>query len=140
MPTHPDLMLNSDSTLLRKMRRDGSDSKGRVKKSAFMPRANGNDRDGLSVSIKVDFWRALHRSKFVDEKCRACSISVRSIEQLNSYLENIRLDVILSNDDPDDPAHALITGIPDRTSGVEALAAAEFIADKLSKLARLYDF
>ncbi len=117
---------------LRKIRRSWIKARGGVKKAAFMPRENGNDRDGLSVSIETQELIGLHRTLFESESFCACSISASSIRGL-------RLDLVYAPKE-DDPAHALITGIPDRTRGQEELEQAERFAEKLAERAAEYRF
>ena len=117
---------------LRRIRNSEMNASGRIKKAAFMPRKE-KDRDGLSVSIERSELRESHRAKFESEGHRACQVAVRAVRELSP------LDVIPSPTQ-EDPAHALITGIPDRTRGPEELAAAEHFAEELAKRASRYDF
>jgi len=98
-----------------------------------MPRKNGRDADGLSVSIETPGLREMHRRKFEDDGHRACQIAVRSVRELPL------LDVIADATDQD-PAHALITGVPDPRQGPVQLANAEYVAGELAKRAGGYDF
>lgn len=105
---------------------------GRIKKTAFLPRANGGDRDGLSVSIEDAAYRDLHRTEFEGTSKLTASISVEAIEDLGLG--------VVPDPVPDDPRHALITGIPDRTLGdAEKLRATRF-AEQLASRAKLYAF
>ena len=98
-----------------------------------MPRRDGQDRDGLSVSIETEELSALHQVKFESEGHRACQIHVESVRELRP------LDVVADPND-DDPAHALIIGMPDRTLGTEQLAAVEHLAQELARRATAYTF
>ena len=98
-----------------------------------MPRRDGQDCDGLSVSIETEELSALHEAKFESEGHKACQILVESVRELRP------LDVI-SNPNDDDPAHALIIGMPDRPPGRAELAAVEHLAQELAKRATAYTF
>ena len=63
-----------------------------------------------------------------------CACSVSAIQT-----RHLTLDVIHSPDESD-PAHALITGIPDRTKGQVELAQAERFAEMLAERASEYSF
>lgn len=121
------------SKALRKCRRSDVKANGQVSKSVFMPRAEGQDRDGLSVSIQSNGFNDLHRQRFAVDGRQACSITVSVVRELNP------LDVV---PDPmeDDPTHSLIVGIPDRSLSVENLAAAEQFARQLAKRASPFTF
>jgi len=106
---------------------------GKIRKSAFMPRKEGQDRDGLSVSIETAEIAALHRAKFESDGHKACQIPVGSVRELP------QLDVI-ARPTAEDPAHALIIGIPDRTLGPAQLATVEHLAQELAKRATAYTF
>lgn len=118
---------------LRRIRTTEINASGKIKKAAFLPSRSGKDADGLSVSIED--WRLveLHRAKFESEGRRACCIRVSAVRRLD------HLDVV-ADCDVEDPAHALITGIPDRTRGIAELAAAEHLASELAKRACAYTF
>jgi len=108
-------------------------SSGRVKKSAFLPRKDGQDRDGFSVSIESAEHSRLHRELFETHGHRACQIRVAAIRELDP------LDVIHAPEQ-NDPMHALIIGMPDRTNGPDELAKVEYLADELAKRAAPYTF
>jgi hypothetical protein len=118
---------------LRRIRNSEINASGRIRKSAFMPRKGGQDRDGLSVSIETAELSNLHRNLFEAEGHRACQISVASVRELPA------LDVV-SDPTQEDPAHALIVGLPDRTLGREQLAAVEYLAQELARRASGYTF
>lgn len=118
---------------LRRIRSSEINASGRVRKSAFMPRKSGHDHDGLSVSIETDELSSLHRNLFEAEGHRACQISVASVRELPA------LDVI-SDPTQEDPAHAMIVGLPDRTLGHEQLATVTYLAQELAKRATGYTF
>ncbi len=98
-----------------------------------MPRREGQDRDGLSVSIEDSASIPIQRRQFEAAGHRACQVRVHSVREVKP------LDVVL---DPtrDDPFHALIVGFPDRTLGIEQLAMVERLAQELSRRATLYEF
>ena len=125
---------SGEANALRRVRRSEINASGRVRKGAFMPRKQGQDSDGLSVSIETAALSEMHRARFegAQEHC-ACCLRVDAIRGLTP------LDVVASGDD-DDPAHALIVGIPDVTQGDDAIAQAEYFAGELAKRARPYTF
>lgn len=114
------------------MRNGDKFADGRIKKTAFLPRASGADRDGLSVSIEDVAYRDLHRAEFEGTGKLTASISVEAIVALGLG--------VVPDPAPHDPRHALITGIPDRTLGdAEKLRATRF-AEQLASRAKLYVF
>jgi hypothetical protein len=117
---------------LRRIRRSWIKGSGSINSVAFEPRANGNDRDGLSVSIADDEHKEMHRHNFDSDSHTACAVAVAGVR-------NIDLD-ILHAPEIDDPAHALIIGIPDRTKGDDECMAAKQCAKLLSRIARQYWF
>ena len=97
--------LPDTAVALRRIRRDEAYTNGAVKKAAFMPRKNGKDRDGLSVSIEDPGLAEIHRAKFERENCRAVSLRVAAARAIS-------LDVV-RRPMADGPGHALVTGVPD---------------------------
>jgi len=133
-------LVTAAAALLRGTR-EADIKKGRVKKAAFLPRANGNDRDGLSVSIRDEAYRDLHKAIYVRPGRGTAVIgadAVRDISLRNAAGEEIRLDVHSAPEEAD-PLHALITGIPDRTVGETEKLMAERFAEQLANRAREYD-
>ena len=119
--------IRPEQNILRRMRRSDARSNGSIKKAAFMPGESGKDRDGLSVSLAIPEFAELHRARFENEGRRACFLSVELVRMIDPPRVLRSLDVI-SSPDEDDPAHALIVGIPDRTLGRNELAQAEYYA------------
>jgi len=119
------------AALLLRGAREADIKNGRVKKAAFLPRRNGNDRDGLSVSIRDEVYRDLHRTIYVRPGRATAVIGCDAVRAIN-------LDV---NPAPEyqDPMHALIVGIPDRTVGPQEQLLAERYAEQLANLAREYN-
>jgi hypothetical protein len=112
---------------------------GRINKSAFRPRLNGQDRDGLSVSISDPEYLELHRAKYEQPGKATVSIVVGDVREIGRRIgREIVLDVVAAPDD--DPRHALITGIPDLTLGEAQKLDAERIAELLAKAAKVYEF
>jgi len=107
-------------------------SDGRVKKTAFLPRAKGQDREGLSVSVLDPQYLDLHRAKYLQPEKATARVGVNAVREIG-------LDVI-ADPDPQDPRHALITGIPDRTIGDEEKLHAERFAELLAKQAVIFTF
>jgi hypothetical protein len=129
----PGAPIADQANCLRRIRKSDINASGNVRKSVFMPRREGQDRDGLSVSIECQDLCELHREKFQDAEHGACQIRVSSVREIPSL--DVTPDPI-----PDDPAHALIVGLPDRTRGPEELALVERIAQELARRARAYKF
>src|SRR6266566_5152790 len=92
----------TEGQALRRVRSSEINSVGKIRKSAFMPRAEGQDRAGLSVSIETAHLRAQHKAKFESRGHRACCVAFSGVRGLG-------LDVT-ADPRPDDEAHALITG------------------------------
>jgi hypothetical protein len=130
MPT--EVAVPDSAVALRKLRRSEINSSGRIRKQAFMPRAQGQDRDGLSVSIETTELQEVHRVMFETDDHRAARLKVIDIR-------GIELDV-KADPDEQDRAHALIVGIPDRTLGRVELEKAERFAQQLARLATPYSF
>ena len=128
----PQIRAPLDATALRRIRKSWIKGRGSVKKAAFMPRENGNDRDGLSVSIATPCLAEVHQAHFESDSFCACVVSAFQIR-------NLTLEILLAPEDYD-AAHALITGIPDRTFGTMELAQAERFAEKLAEMATEYHF
>lgn len=108
----------------------GSDQK--VKKSAFIPRRNGKDDGGISVSL---------RGGDTDEQLRVRMrqpAPLRSLVQIGcgvvrdiSIEDERPLDVLL-HPTPEDPLHCLITGMP-TGKDPEEIARATRLAQLLAK-------
>jgi hypothetical protein len=123
-----------EANALRRIRNSEiASSSGRIRKGAFLPSKSGKDRDGLSVSIENAALKILHQAKYEDGDHRACYLTVGSVRELKP------LDVEASPVE-DDPAHALIVGIPDRTLGINEREVAEHLASELAKRAIPYTF
>ena len=125
--------VDGPETLLRGMSKRDRYPDGKIKKSAFKPSRNGKDKDGLSVSINRSQHLELHRRKFdLPEKLTA-SITVFSVRAI------VGLGV-KANPLEEDPAHALITGIPDAPKDDSELKEAERMIAELAKAAKLFAF
>jgi hypothetical protein len=131
--TSAPIRLSNRANSLRRVRNSELNASGKVRKSAFMPRREGQDRDGLSVSIETAELSVVHRAMFEGDGHRAPQILVGSVRDLPP------LDVV-ARPTAEDPAHALITGMPDRTLGIEQLATVEHLARELAKRATAYTF
>ncbi len=108
-----------------------------VRKSVFMPRKNGKDNDGLSVTVvRPNVLTFLRQNLDAPEK-QAVTLHVGSIREI--HMDEYSLDV-KSNPVQNDPHHALITGFPPRApaeSAKDKLIWNRF-AELLAKHARLY--
>jgi hypothetical protein len=84
----------------------------RVRKSAFIPRANGRDNDGLSVSIVgIGTLATLRRFRSNRE---GVTLHVGYVREISA--NGCRLDVAADPID-DDPDHALIVGFRAASAG-----------------------
>ena len=105
----------------------------RVRKSAFIPRANGRDNDGLSVSIVGE--GTLARIRRFRPDTEGVTLHVGHVRDVSA--NGCRLDVAA---DPlnDDPSHALIVGFPARHPDESAQEKAVWnrLADLLARRAR----
>jgi hypothetical protein len=119
------------ASLLRRARAGDIRKNGTVKKAAFLPSTSGKDRDGLSVSIQDEAFRALHRTLYVLPGRKTAIIR-------SDLVRVIGLDVHEAPEEQD-PKHALIVGIPDLTQGGQQKVLAERCAEQLASMAREYD-
>jgi hypothetical protein len=91
------------------------------------------EKTAEGYTIENAALRAVHHAKYDDGERRACYVTVGSVRELKP------LDVVPEPDE-DDPAHALIVGIPDLTLGINELGKAEYFAGELAKRAKPYTF
>lgn len=122
----------SEDAALRGMRDSDIRPDGRIRKSAFKPRSNGQDRDGLSVSISDPAYVGRHRAKYDQPGKATASIVVKEVWKIG-------LNVIADPDETD-PRHALIAGIPDLTLGELEKREAERLAQLLADHANVHMF
>jgi hypothetical protein len=126
-------LLPDQTLMIRGIRRgEINQQTGKIKKTAFIPRRNGKDDDGLSVSQPANDSREglMKRLSNVDGFfCKFQAGLVRLIEE-----GVIRLDVCLFPTDLD-PYHALIKGVPVTK---EQIAIATRLAEKLAAIASKY--
>ncbi len=71
-----------DDAALRGMRATDVRGDGKIKKVAFMPRSNGKDRDGLSVSIADRDYPELHRAKYEQPGKAIANVLVRDVRSI----------------------------------------------------------
>jgi hypothetical protein len=100
-----------DSTLLvRSIRgRDINRQTRAIKKSAFLPRRNGNDNDGLSVSEARSETVSQLVRRVASKEGIFCSLIAGGVRAIS--VETITLDVCPDPTETD-PYHALIKNIP----------------------------
>jgi hypothetical protein len=107
-----------------------------VKKCAFIPRRNGKDDDGLSVSLRnlenEEDLRARLRQPPPDRTL--VGLQPGLVRTIKASEDCAALDVI-PNPQPNDPHHCLITGIP-TGKGIEDIARANRLAELLAKIAK----
>ena len=82
---------------------------GMVKKSAFIPRRNGNDDDGLSVSQSLSDTDVQLAKRMRPREPHYCSISAGQIRAIE--VSALRLEVCPDPTEQDD-YHALIKNVP----------------------------
>jgi len=100
---------------------------GRIRKDAFIPRRNGKDDDGLSISQPAQDSREALRQRLSNEEGVFCSFVAGSAREIAE--EDVTLDVC---PDPTerDPYHSLIKGVPtDRNRKLVATRLAQRLAD-----------
>ena len=120
--------LNILSIIARKIREGEYRRQTRkVKKSAFLPRLNGNDDDGLSVSEVDD------RTQYTAESFLGCFLQVGKVKSIGEPGEV--LDVVY-DPLPENLHHALIVGIPLRSDSSKSVAI-DNIARALAELASM---
>ena len=133
MPEDCQSLLPDNTLLIRGIRlREINQQTRKIKKAAFIPRRNGQDDDGLSVSQPAGDSRDRLMVRLSNAEgffCKFLAGSVRMIEE-----GTIRLDVC-SSPSMIDPYHALIKGVP--TSHTQAALATRF-AERLAAIASEY--
>jgi len=133
MPEGCQSVLPDQTLLIRGVRlKEINQQTRKIKKAAFIPRRNGQDDDGLSVSQPADDSRERLMARLSNAEgffCKFQAGTVRTIEE-----GTIRLDVC-PFPTKIDPYHALIKGVP--TSHVQA-ALATRLAEKLAAIASEY--
>jgi|ERR1017187_3497985 hypothetical protein len=105
---------------------------GRIKKAAFIPRRNGHDDDGLSVSQPAGDSRDVLMVRLSNAEGIFCQLQAGSVRMIAEG--PIQLDVC---PDPTelDPHHALIKGVPATHSQA---AVATRLAERLAGIASRY--
>jgi hypothetical protein len=124
----PDLTL-----MIRGIRRKEINHQTRkIKKSAFIPRRNGKDDDGLSASQPANDSRNSLMRRLNNSDGSFCSFQAGSVRMTEEA--GIRLDVCPFPTEVD-PHHALIKGVP---TSQEQVATATRLAEKLAEIASEY--
>lgn len=105
---------------------------GRIKKTAFIPRRNGKDDDGLSVSQANGENHEQLTTRMGNQDGVFCSLLAGAIRDIEE--QNVRLEVYLKPTERD-RLHSLIHGVPtDR----ESTALATRLAQRLADISRPY--
>ena len=139
MPEPTKRALPHGAVLVRNIRPDDIRATGAIKKQAFIPRANGKDEDGLSVSEPLeDSIDQLCARTLNQHRCfgKLHAGSVRGIEGGGANPLDVMAAPTIT-----DGHHALITGMPrlaDRQSSDAAKALTERLAESLAKIAAVY--
>ena len=106
---------------------DISKQTGRVKKTAFIPRKNGKDDAGLSVSQPNGENRGQIKGRMGNESGVFCSLLAARIRSIKE--SGVTLEVCLKPTERD-PFHSLIKGVPtDRESTALATRLAQRLAE-----------
>lgn len=123
-----------DLTLLVKglREREINQQTGKIKKGAFIPRRNGNDDDGLSVSQPCSDSLQELKMRLQNKDGLFCQLVVGSVRLIEE--QKIKLDV-WPDPTESDHYHSLIKGVP--VSLAEA-AVANRLAGKLAEVSSLY--
>jgi hypothetical protein len=106
---------------------------GRVKKDAFIPRRNGRDEDGLSVSQPGGDSREQLKQRLGNPQewsfCALAAGGIRGIHEQTTDLE------VCPSATERDPFHALITGVP---TSPDQKALATRLAQRLAAISTPY--
>ncbi len=103
-----------------------------------MPSRNGKDHEGRSLSIERRELVDLHRLKYESERTCAAFLVTEAVRGI--ALEGRALGVAWAPE-RDDPAHALLLGMPGRANpSDDERRIAERYADLLGQAARSYSF
>jgi hypothetical protein len=106
---------------------------GKVKKHAFLPRTNGKDDDGLSVSQPSSDSREQLRARLANAEGLFCALMAGDIRRINE--DSVFLDVCPKPTELD-PLHSLILGVP---TNREQRALATRLAQNLANISAVYD-
>lgn len=107
---------------------------GRVKKEAFIPRNNGKDDDGLSVSQIRGSSESELRIRLANFDRAFCTLIAGDIRDIRE--QTVILDVC-PNPTLSDPLHALITGVP---TALPQKAIMIRLAQRLAQISSEYKF
>jgi hypothetical protein len=133
MPDDCRRLLPDVNLLIKGVREKEIDARtGKIKKSAFIPRRNGKDDDGLSASQPANDGRAALMIRLSNAEgffCKFQAGHVRSIDE-----EQTRLDVCPDPTDTD-IYHVLITGVP---TTLDQSKLANRLAEKLAGISLHY--
>lgn len=133
MPEDCRRLLPDDTVLIRGIRgREINHQTGKIKKQAFIPRRNGKDDDGLSVSQSANDTLSKLKVRLNNEDgvfCELAAGEIRLIEEHQAELE------VCPDPTGMDPYHALIIGVPVDP----ALAAiATRLAERLANISSIF--
>jgi hypothetical protein len=102
-----------------------------VRKAAFIPRKNGKDNAGLSVTIVRPGVLALLRERLASSTKEAATLHVGRVREVSA--DGYSLDVAF---DPveGDPQHALIVGFPKRHAAAAESSQEKAVWNRLAEL------
>jgi hypothetical protein len=133
MPEECGDLLPDQTLLIRGVRHKEINQQTRkIKKYAFVPRRNGQDDDGLSVSQPANDSRGELMKRLSNLDGLFCKLQAGQVRMIAEGV--IRLDVCPSPTKMD-PYHALIKGVP---TTKEEVAIATRLAEKLAAIASEY--
>ncbi len=104
----------------------------KIKKSAFIPRRNGKDDDGLSVSQPAADSRSRLASRIQPPEERSCTLTAGEIRAIS--VDAVTLEVCPSPTERD-TLHALIKNVP---TALEETAIATRLAQRLAEVSIEY--
>jgi hypothetical protein len=126
-------LLPDEALLVRGLRKkEINQETGKVKKQAFIPRRNGQDDDGLSVSRLAGESLERLKARLQNQDGLFCSLAAGGVRAIS--VEGTQLEVC---PDPTatDEYHCLITGLP---VSLADSALTNRLAEKLAAIATIY--
>jgi hypothetical protein len=133
--------LPCSAVVARAVRPEYVKNRPKVSKSAFIPRNDGSDVDGLSVTVNVSEAAVRLRAKLSAAPIEVVTLHVGRVRNIRlDDVAELKLDVLFSPED-DDPFHALLTGIlaslsKENKLSKEGRRMQERFAEKLAEQAR----
>lgn len=120
----------NETNIIRALREDEYRADKTIRKGAFVPRTNGKDDDGLSVSEPLHDNKAALQVRMQTDSESFCVLSAGCVRGVGEKA----LDVCRDRTEQD-PYHCLIVGVP-ATKTEKALA--NRLAEKLAECSKFY--